>query len=118
MNIPEKIIERLEDNLIEVDWNECRVLHYIKTAIGICSSALLELRQWINQFNFAFKSEKINFLKVAKPYVLSNCLFHQKLFELEAMLPVITKMAKEKHLRMMIFDSLFFFDRPPEFCLH
>lgn len=63
MNTPEKIIERLDDNFIEVDWNESRFLLYIKTAIGIYFSSPLELCEWINRFNFSVKNYEVHFLR-------------------------------------------------------
>ena len=108
---PKKNVSKFKDNLINVGANKSRNLFYIKRAFGICFSAFLELREWINQFNFAVKNEN-HFLKVAKPYVFSNCLLHYKRLELEAMLTVITKMAKEKYLKNDDSRSFFFFDRP------
>jgi hypothetical protein len=74
MNTPGKIIERLNDNFIEVDWNESLFLRYIKTAIGIYFSTPLELREWINRFNFSVKNDEVHFLKGIKLYVLACAL--------------------------------------------
>jgi hypothetical protein len=80
---PEKIVKKLRDNLLKVDRNESHDLLYIERAIGICSSALLEQREWVNQFSFTGKNHEIHFLKVTRPYVLSEYLFYSKLFEIE-----------------------------------
>lgn len=42
---PEKIVEKLIDNFLKVDKNVSRDLLYIERVIGICSTALFELRE-------------------------------------------------------------------------
>ena len=112
---PKKIVEKLKDNLLKVDKNESRDLLYIERAIGICSSALLELREWVNQFNFTDKNDEIHFFKITKPYVLSEYLFHSKLFEIEAKQPITSIKARKKYLKRMISEAQLFFDENPEF---
>jgi len=114
-NTPEKIVEKLKDNLQKVDRNESLDLLFIERAIGICSSALLELREFVNQYNFKDKEEEIHFFKVTKPYVLGEYLFHSKLFEIEAKQPVTSIKARKKYLKRMISEAQYFFDENPEF---
>ena len=80
----EYIIKKLRTNFLKVDTNESRDLLFIERALGICYSALSELRQWISQLNFIDKNDEVYFLKVTKFYVLGKCFFHYKLFEIEA----------------------------------
>jgi len=115
---PKKIVEKLKDNLINVDANKSRNLLYIKRAFGICFSALLELCEWINQFNFTVKNDEIHFLKVAKPYVPSKRLFHSKLFEVDANQLVVSINTQNNYLKKIIFEAQFFFDENPEFYPH
>jgi len=112
---PEKIVEKLKDNLINVDAIEYHDLLYIERAIGICSSALLELREFVNQSSFKDKEEEIYFFKVIKPYVLSEYLFHSKLFDIEAKQPVTSLKARKRYLKRMISEAQLFFDENPEF---
>jgi hypothetical protein len=105
----------LRDSLLKVDRNESLDLLFIERAIGICSSALLELREFVNQFNFIDKEEEIYFFKVTKPYVLSEYLFYSKLFEIEAKQSVTSIKARKKYLKRMISEAQFFFDENPEF---
>ena len=112
---PEKIVEKLKDNLQKVDRNESCDLLYIERAIGICSSALLELREFVNQYTFKDKEEEIHFFKSTKPYVLSEYLFYSKLFEIEAKRPLTSIKARKKYLKRMIDEAQFFFDDNPEF---
>lgn len=85
---PEKIVEKLIDNFLKVDKNVSLDLLYIERVIGIYSTALFELREWVNQFNFTVKNDKVHFFKVTKPYVFSEHLLDSKLFEIESRLPV------------------------------
>lgn len=114
-NTPESIVEKLKDNLQKIDRNESRDLLYIERAIGICSSALLELREFVNQYNFKDKEEEIHFFKVTKPSVLSEYLFHSKLFDIEAKQPVTSIKARKKYLKRIISEAQSFFDENPEF---
>ena len=61
-NTPEKIVEKLKDNLLKVDRNESNDLLNIERAIGICSSPLLEMREFVIQYNFKDKKRKSPFL--------------------------------------------------------
>ena len=99
ISTPEKIVEKLKDNLINVDANEYHDLLFIERAIGICSSALLELREFVNQSSFKDKEEGIDFFKVIKPNVLSEYLFHSKLFDIESKQPVTSLKARKKYLK-------------------
>lgn len=86
---PDKIVEQLNDNDESLD------LLLIERSIGICSSVLMDLREFVNQYNFKDEDEEIIFFKVIKPYELREYLFHSKLFEIEAKQPVISKMARK-----------------------
>jgi len=81
----DKIVEKLRDNFLGDDKNESYDLLYIERAIGICYSALLELCEFINQYYFKEKEEKIHFIKVNMPYVLSEYIFYSKLFEIDVL---------------------------------
>jgi hypothetical protein len=112
---PEKTVEKLRDNLLKVDKNESHDLLYIERAIGICSSALLELRQWIIQFNFTVKNNEIHFFKVTTPSVLSEYHIYSKLTEIEAQKPVTSIKTSKKCLKRIISNVQFFFDENSEF---
>jgi hypothetical protein len=114
INIPEKIVEKLKDNLIKVDRNESCDLLYIERAIKICSSAILELREFINQYYFNEKEEEIYFFKATKPFLLSEHLYYSKLFEIESKQPVTLIKAKEI-FKKDDFRSSFFFESTLEF---
>lgn len=95
-NTPEKIVEKLKDNLLKVDRNESNDLLNIERAIGICSSTLLEMREFVSQYNFKYKEEEIPLFKLTKPYVLSEYLFYSNLFEVETRQPVISIKSRKK----------------------
>ncbi len=114
MNAPEHIVEELKDNLQNLGCDGSRGLLIIEKAIGICSCALLELREYVNQQDFKSKEEEIYFFKVIKPYELGEYLFFSKLFEIETRRPVTTIKAQQKYLKKMISQAQQFFNENPE----
>ena len=112
---PDKIIEELNGNLATAYNNEARDLLLIEQSIGICSSALMELREWINQYNFKDKEEEIHFFKVTKPYVLEEYLYFSKLFEIEIRRPVTTIRVQKRYLKKIISKAQRFFNENLEF---
>lgn len=81
---PEKIVEKLKDNLQKVDRNESCDLLYVERAVGICSLSLSEQHSWVNQFDFTDKNNEIYFLNPIKHCALSEFHFYFKLFEVRA----------------------------------
>lgn len=111
---PEQTVEVLKNNLQELGCDDTSDLLVIEKAIGSCSSALLELREYINSHDFKSKEEEINFFKVTKPYVLGEYLYFSKLFEIETRRPVTTVRAQKKYLKKMISQAQRFFNENPE----
>lgn len=111
---PEQIIEVLKNNLQELGCDDTSDLLVIEKAIGLCSSALLELREYINSRDFKSKEDEINFFKVTKPYVLGEYLYFSKLFEIETRRPVTTTRAQKKYLKKIISQAQQFFNENPE----
>lgn len=111
---PKRIVSKFKDNLINVDANKSRDLFFIEITLGICFSTFLELPEWINQFNFTVKNEKIHFLKVAKPYVAGKHLFHYKLLEADNNQLVLSIIPRKRYLKKIIFEAESFFNENPE----
>jgi len=112
---PDKIVEKLKDNLATAENNESRGLLLIEQSIGICSSSLMELREWVNQNNFKDKEEEIHFFKVTKPYMLVEYLYFSKLFEIEIRRPVTTVRVQKRYLKKIISKAQCFFNENLEF---
>lgn len=110
-----KIVSKLKDNLINIDAIKFRNLLYIKRAFGICFSAFLEQREWINQFNFTTKHIEIHFLKVSKQYVPNNRLLHCHLFDVFINQLIVSINFRNKYLKKIILEAQFFFEENPIF---
>jgi hypothetical protein len=112
---PEHIVDVLKDNLQTLGCEGTNDLLVIEKAIGVCSCALMELRECVNQQDFKTQEEEIYFFKVTKPYVLEEYLYYSKLFEIETRRPVTTTRAQKRFLKKMISQAQQFFNENPEF---
>ena len=114
MNTSEHIVDILKNNLQNLGCDGTSDLLIIEKAIGICSCALLDLREYVNGHDFKTQEEEICFFKVTKSYVLGEYLFFSKLFEIEIRRPVTTMRAQKKYLKKMISQAQQFFNENPE----
>ena len=112
---PDKIVEKLKDNLATADNNESRDLLLIEQSVGICSSLLMELREYVNKNDFETVDEEVDFFKVTKTYVLGEYLYFSKLFEIEIRRPVTTIRAQRRYLKKTISKAQLFFNENLEF---
>ena len=111
---PEHIVDVLKNDLLNLGIEGTRDLLIIEKAIGVCSCALMELREYVNQQGFKTQEEEIYFFKVTKTYVLGEYLYYSKLFEIETRRPVTTTRAQKKYLKKMISQAQQFFNENPE----
>lgn len=111
---PEHIVDVLKDNLQTLGCDGSNDLLVIEKAIGVCSCALMELRECVNRQDFKTQEEEIYFFKVTKPYVLGEYLYYSKLFEIESRRPVTTAREQKKYLKKMISQAQQFFIENPE----
>lgn len=112
---PENIVEVLKNNLLNLGYDGTRDLLIIEKAIGICSTALLKLREYVNKNDFETLEEEIHFFKVTKSYVLGEYLYFSKLFEIEIRRPVTTIRAQKRCLKKTISKAQRFFNENLEF---
>lgn len=110
---PEHITEKLRINLQQFESNENRNLIELEKAVGLCSSALLELRGYVDGHDFKTREEEIHFFKVTKPYVLGEYLYYSKILQLESKSPDLAD--RKRHLKKMIAEARQYYRDFPEF---
>jgi len=112
-DIPEHITEKLKTNLQQFESNENRDIMELERAVGICSSALLELREYVDRHDFKTREEEIHFFKVTKPDVLKEYLYYSKILQLESKSPDLTDC--KRYLKKMIAEARQYYRDFPEF---
>ena len=116
--MPEQIVEQLKNDLQKIGSDKYDEISKAEQAVGICSSTLLELREYVNHSDFKNKEEEIRFFKEIKPYVLSEYLYYSKLWEILIRQPVTSIRRRKKYLRRMIAETQKFFNENIEFYLY
>ncbi len=112
-NTPEHITEKLRINLQQFESNENRNIIELERAVGICSSALLELRGYVDRYDFKTREDEIRFFKVTKPGVLGEYLYYSKILQLESKSPDLAD--RKRHLKKMIEEARQYYCDFPEF---
>lgn len=115
---PEHIVAQIKNNLQKLNGDENEETMKIEKAVGICSAALLELREYVNRLNFKNLEEEIRFFKVIKPFVLGEYLYYTKLWEILTRQPVTSIKRRIKYLKRMVSETQQFFNNNPEFYLY
>jgi hypothetical protein len=115
---PRYILEQLKNNLKKLQSDERDEIFKVEKSIGICSAALLELREFVYHSDLKKKEEEIHFFKVIKPFVLGKYLYYSKLWEILVRQPVTSIRRRKKYLRQMIAETQKFFNDNPEFYLY
>ena len=116
--MPKQILEQLKDKLQEIVNDEHDEILKAEKSVGICSIALLDLREYVNHSVFKNKEEEIRFFKEIKPYVLGEYLYYSKLWEILIRQPVTSIRRRKRYLKRMITESQKFFNDNPEFYLY
>jgi hypothetical protein len=116
--IPEKIVEQLKNDLQEISSDGYDVISKAEQAVGICSVALVKLREYVNHSDFKNKEEEIRFFKEIKPYALGEYLYYSRLWEILIRQPVTSIRKRKKYLKRMITETQHFFNDNPEFYLY
>ncbi|WP_372932082.1 RteC domain-containing protein [Mariniphaga sediminis] len=117
-NTLEYIVEQLKNNLHKIDSDENNEILKAEQAVGICSTMLLELREYVDHLDFKSKEEEIRFFKEIKSYVLGEYLYYSKLWEILIRQPVTSIRRRKKYLRQMIAETQKFFNENTEFYLY
>ena len=97
-----EIVDKLDKELLVIDWGKEDVLIAAENAIGICSYALIELQKIVIENGFKNQEEEIHFFKCVKPKVYSKFLYYSKILKIEAKCPFGTIEARKNYFEKEI----------------
>ena len=84
------LYEEMEQNLVEIDFQDTSNLHSSKISAGIILNSIGRLKEFINSNVFQSCEEEINFFKHLKPKFFSRLIFHQKVVNIQSHVPLAT----------------------------
>ena len=93
-----KIIEDLEEKLVDLKSETDHILVYSEKAVMSCKSALLEMQDIIQQHGFSGEQDEIEFFKHIKPKVYGKLLYYAKIFSIETKRPNSRNKVQRKFL--------------------
>ena len=93
-----KIIEDLEEKLVDLKSETDHILVYSEKAVMSCKSALLEMQDIIQQHGFSGEQDEIEFFKNIKPKVYGKLLYYAKIFSIETRRPNSRNKVQRKFL--------------------
>jgi len=96
-----KIIQKLNEELKLLKEKSLDIFNMTENAIGLCSLALMEMKEIVKENDFLKKQEEIHFFKHIKPTVYSELLYFHKLFEIEIKRPK-AKLLQRKYLSRVL----------------
>lgn len=79
----EDIILKLEDELTLLKSQAHEIFTLIELAIGLCDSAMMNMRRSVLNEGFNDTDDEIYFFKYLKPRINSKLIFHIQLFDIE-----------------------------------
>ena len=93
-----KIIENLEERLVDLKSETDHILVYSEKAVMSCKSALLEMQDIVQQHGFGGEKDEIEFFKHIKPKVYGKMLYYAKIFSIETKRPNSRNKVQRKFL--------------------
>ena len=93
-----KIIEDLEEKLVDLKSETDHILVYSEKAVMSCKSALLEMQDIVQQHGFSGEQDEIDFFKNIKPKVYGKLLYYAKIFSIETRRPNSRNKVQRKFL--------------------
>lgn len=117
VNSPYQINEKLEKELEPINCSNDFILPRIEKAIGLCSLALLEMREIVKEYGFQEETKEIHFFKHVKPKVYSKLLFFHELFKIETKRPK-SKFLQKRYLKGKLKEVNRYFKNNHELCLY
>jgi len=93
-----KIIEDLEEKLVDLKSETDHILIYSEKAVLNCKSALLEMQDIVLRNGFTDEQEEIEFFKNIKPKVYGKLLYYAKIFSIETKRPNSRNKVQRKFL--------------------
>ena len=106
----QEIIRNLNKELNLLKAKSLDVLSLTEKAIGLCSLALLEMKEIVKADRFSDNQEEIHFFKQLKPKVYSKLLYFHKLYEIETKRPK-AKLLQRKYLNRVLKILNRYFER-------
>ena len=82
-----KIIEDLEENLVDLKSENDHILVFSEKAVMSCKSAVLEMQDIVLRKGFTDELDEIDFFKNIKPKVYGKLLYYAKIFSIETKRP-------------------------------
>jgi len=93
-----KIIEDMEEKLVDLKSETYHILIYSEKAVLSCKSALLEMQDIVLRNGFIDEQEEIEFFKNIKPKVYGKLLYYAKIFSIETKRPNSRNKVQRKFL--------------------
>ena len=94
----EKLLKQLEDQLHFISVETDDILKRAELSVGVCSEALIKLKQSILKYKFKGQAEEIKFFKEIKPGFYSKLIYHVSIYNIEMHKPNGSDEAKKRHL--------------------
>jgi len=82
-----KIIEDLEEKLVDLKSENDHILVFSEKAVMSCKSAVLEMQNVVLRKGFTDEQDEIEFFKNIKPKVYGKLLYYAKIFSIETKRP-------------------------------
>ena len=93
-----KIIEDLEEKLVDLKSDTDHILISSEKAVMCCTSALTEMRDVVIQNGFKNQEDEIEFFKNIKPKIYSKLLYNTQIFHIESKRPNSSNKVQRKYL--------------------
>ena len=93
-----KIIEDLEEKLVDLKSENDHILVFSEKAVMSCKSAVLEMQDVVLRKGFADEQDEIEFFKNLKPKVYGKLLYYAKIFSIETKRPNSRNKVQRKFL--------------------
>ena len=116
-NTNHKTIQKLNNELKQLSIESSNVFYLAEKAIGLCSLALLEIKEIVKENDFQDEIEEINFFKHVKPQVYSKLLYFHELFKIETNRPK-SRLLQTKYLKRMLKKTNKYFKKNQELCIY
>jgi hypothetical protein len=111
----DEIIEKLEDELTQLKNQTHDFVILIEKAIGLCHTAIRDMRIIVLSEGFSDHEEEIYFFKHIKPQVSSKVIFYTELFLIESYRPSADRKVQSAYFRDIGQKHCAFFKEHKEF---
>lgn len=112
----ENIILKLEDELTLLKSQAHDIFKLIELAIGLCNSAMMNMRRSVLNVGFNDTDDEIYFFKYLKPRINSKLIFYVQLFDVEVKRKDASKDIQIHYLEEVLTGLHKYFQENMEFC--